>query len=74
MEVTELVEVEVRSSGQYDRYTENNQYNQASPRPPLPFLLIQQVRKRGGIHSPSAICLVVFTTRRVFFFNSVNNY
>ena len=37
---------QVRSSGQYDRYTENGQYyNQASPRPPLPFLLKQQVRK-----------------------------
>ena len=32
---------QVRSSGQYDRYTENNQYNHASPRPPLPFLLKQ---------------------------------
>ena len=37
----------VWSSGQYDRYTENSQYNQASPRPPSPFLLKQQVRKTG---------------------------
>ena len=38
---------QVRSSGQYDRYTENSQYNQASPRSPHRFLLKQQVRKTG---------------------------
>ena len=63
---------QLRSSGQYDRYTENSQYNQASPRAPIPFLLKECV-KRGGIHSPSAICFVVFTsvhiiTERVCFF------
>ena len=66
----------MRISDQYDRYTENNQYNQASPRPPLPFLLKQHWGRKTG--QVAYICLVVFTTVLLItegvLFNSLNNY
>ena len=46
---------QLRSGGQYERYTENSQYN------PLQLLLKQQVRKTG-IHRLEVIRLIVFTT------------